>query len=406
MGSLGGFGLPTLVLRKVAVLTASGQTKRAQQFWQQSLLTAATISGTLALLAHLFRNSLAQILLNDSSLGYIVSFATWSAVPFVLIALLAMTLNAQKHPNIGLSLQFGLVPAFLLVCTGYFHFAGKPLSVTSVLIAYALSLVLTAVLAAIVVQYTSASRKPANASATNGLAQNWPTNSSAFLAGKVWAKAKSYFGTTPQLQKVMPQAFRFWLIGLLGQAMGNAPFVLLPYFSTQEQIGLFGVAHRLISLAVPILLAISSIYAPLFASAYAQRNGTSLRSLLRQTQLYSIAAYLPLLIVFLSRSNWVLGFFGDQFMAARPYLLILAFGQLVNSAAGLVTFFNLMTENEQFEVKASAVALTSTVTFSAVIAQAYGAMGVAVAVAFSLALKNTLSYIKALRTIEALGGSR
>jgi O-antigen/teichoic acid export membrane protein len=373
IGIVGSFGLPTLTLRTTAVFSANEDFETARWFWRRSVFIAIVITGGIAAAVFVVRDSITALFAHDSTSSNLVTFVALAAIPFAVLSLCAAALKAQRRPQLGLLLEFAFAPALLLLFTLFVHFCEFSLQASSVLAVHVSALFLAAVVTVIVVYRSFSS-----------------------------ASGKSGRDDIFRFRHLVPQAFRYWLINLLTLFTGNLPFMLLPLFSTETEIGLYGVANRLISLATLILLALSSIYSPLFASAYAEKNAGSLRVLLRQTQVYSLLAYTPLWLLFFFKSDWVLGLFGNEFVVARPYLLALGFGQLVNSATGLVTFFNLMTENEKFEIKASVIALMIAASLSLTLIKNNGAVAMAVAMATALALKNILSFIRARQTLKVL----
>jgi O-antigen/teichoic acid export membrane protein len=151
-----------------------------------------------------------------------------------------------------------------------------------------------------------------------------------------------------------------------------------------------------------ILIALSSIYSPLYASAFAKRNVKSLGKLFKQSQTFSLLGYLPIFLAFLLFGQWFLGLSGQEFKAGYLLLVILCLGQLVNAATGLSTHLNYMSHREAFETMTNIIMVIFLLIAGILCAYFYGVIGVAIATSAAVALKNILSYLQARRVI---GGS-
>ncbi len=376
-GAVEGVGLPTLSLRRLSSSIAKGNHDEAHLFLKRAVSLSLVVTISVGLLAVLLNVHLAKLFFSDPTLSYIITFVAWSAIPFVLLGLMSSALRAYKFPTLSMFLQFALVPAALLIYAGYAFWVNIGLKPADIFSGYAIFLSLSALAALYIIFYSFKRNK----------AKEGGPSPKLFTERKV---------------NIFPEANRFWIIALLTQGTANLPFILLPYFGSQAEIGLYGVASRLVSLATLILIALSSVYAPLFAEAFSLKQSDKLKTLLKQTQIYSLLAYLPMLVIFLAGSNWVLKFFGEEFVAAKQFLWILAIGQFINSATGLVTYFNLMTDEEKFETNVGGLILIFSAIFSIIAGSIFGVLGIAFAVTISNSLKNIISYLKSSYTLKIM----
>lgn len=373
--SVTGFGLPVLAIRRLGSLLTKKQIGAARNFWRRSMLFSFAVTSILAVVLYVFHIPLARLLFGDESLAYVIRLVALSSIPFTLLSLATAVLKAQMRPILSTALQFAVVPILLVTYSAILLLTQSSVSVIRILTVYMIALVI-ALIASIVVVHQEFIKDIYHSASQSLRSSAKPTN--------------------------LSQVLEFWLITLLMTAVTNLPFLLLPHFSTSEEIGLFGVANRLVGLAGLILLALSTVYSPLFVEAKERRDSVRLKKLLRQTQLYSLGAYLPVLILFIFKSDWLLALFGAEFIEARDFLYILAIGQLVNSATGIVSYFNLMTGDQKFELKVTVFSLIIAVALSVTLGIEFGAIGVAVAVAVSLAGKNILSYLKSQSSLKSL----
>jgi O-antigen/teichoic acid export membrane protein len=167
-------------------------------------------------------------------------------------------------------------------------------------------------------------------------------------------------------------------------------------------IGFFGVSYRLVALAETILAALASLFAPKFASHYAQQNPVALMRELRISQLYSFVAYLPFFLVFTLMSEPVLNLFGPGFKDAHTVLWIMAIGQLFNSATGLPGHLLNMVGKEVWGLWITVLSVGIMTILTVVLGSISGIVGVAWGYAIVVSGRNLISYILARRTIKLM----
>ena len=122
--------------------------------------------------------------------------------------------------------------------------------------------------------------------------------------------------------------------------------------------------------------------------------------LTRTLKLASLMIFLPSLLAFVVCvlfAEQVLGLFGGGFSEARPQLLILAVGQLANSAAGCVGLVLMMTGLERKNAEVLVTTSLATVAAMAVLTPLYGTLGTAAAVCGGQLLANARVWLVARR---------
>ena len=119
----------------------------------------------------------------------------------------------------------------------------------------------------------------------------------------------------------------------------NAPLALAPLFLDDAGAGRLGLALRVAGFATTIVVALAAHFSPLFARA---QTRTELLSYRRQSQLASLALYLPVLVAALLLPTEWLRLLGDDFAQVKELIAILAAGYLLTAATGLVPQLLLM----------------------------------------------------------------
>jgi O-antigen/teichoic acid export membrane protein len=206
------------------------------------------------------------------------------------------------------------------------------------------------------------------------------------------------FPEIPGLSNLGP----FWGNFLLVMAFINAPMVMLPLLASEQEIGQFSIAYRLIMIMVNLLGVLAAIFGPKFARAAADGDYVKLSRLVNKSSLFSLAVYIPVATLLAIFPTQILSFFGDGFEGGANNLLIMLLGQSIYASTGLVGMCLAMSGKAALEFRLSLVGVTVMYGTIWILGNAYGATGVAVGFAFSLALKNLLSWVFVRRTISTL----
>ncbi len=358
LGTVASLGLPLYTLRGVSSLLAQGRSSRARALTLSALKTVISAGFLLAFLTVIVSNGIAEPLLGSRSYSFVLRVAGFAAAGLAALRVLAEALKAQGKANLGLSVEFNAPPCTLLLLVAVVAFAGYSLTSNMAALLHGLGI--------------------------------------AFVALATYAFFIHQWGYQPGTGDPLgPLPLRpliaLWGISLLNTAIAASPYLVLPQFASPEEIGQFGVAHRLIALSATILFALASIFGPKFAQQHAMNHQASLKRSFRLSQVYSLTSYLPFLLAFTVFADEVLSIFGPEFPEARQLLWVLAFGRLIHSAAGLTEYVLNMTGREMWELLSAFVSVVSFLIASVPLGSAYGALGVAWAYAAAFAIRSVFS---------------
>ena len=315
LSALEGLGLPALTLRTVATGTPP-HGAASRRFVRAALRIGLWSSAALGALLVLGLRPLASRLLHDAASAFIVPFAALTALLFLRTRIQAAALKACNRREAAIALETTALPALVAAGVGAAALAGLQLSAEGAIRIHVVAALVVMVAAHLLWSRVSHGEAPFTP----------PTRSE-----------------RPEVRTLLP----LWGSNLLGATMANLPFIILPHVAAASDIGRFAIAARLVGFATVILQALSSYFSPRFARARVRRDPQDLARELRASQLYSTASYLPLLIGFGLFPDPILGLFGPEFVAARGLLRILAVGQAVNAATGLVGPFLIMVGRER-----------------------------------------------------------
>lgn len=155
-----------------------------------------------------------------------------------------------------------------------------------------------------------------------------------------------------------------------------------------SELGLFKSAERAALLISFVMMVINSVFPPRFSSLFYQGEILALGRLARQGALIGILLASPILIVYLIMPQWVLSLFGSEFAKGGHLLQIISIAQLINVAAGSVTYLLAMTGNEKLLRNISLICSGLGIVLFLVFIPFFNTIGAALALASVLVLQS------------------
>ncbi|MCF8003313.1 MAG: hypothetical protein K9L32_03745 [Chromatiaceae bacterium] len=379
-----GIGMPVYALRTVAALKAQGQGGAAGAFVGRALGLVLVIGAALMLPAWLLAAPMAALVADDADLAPALKIAAAGALLFAGMRILAEVLKGVGATQRALLAESAIIPAVVLALLPLLV-AQELLNNEHVLWLHLLSVAVALTLA---LAFWLAAKPRADL-------QHRPKQTP--LAGQV---------DQARVPPVVSSALLpLWGGTLLNMAYVSLPILMLPHFATVDELGQFGAAFRLINLVTVVLVTLAAIVGPQFAAAYALKDAKALRRLLKRSQQLSLLLYGPAFIAFTVFAAQVLGLFGDEFREAALLLTIMALGQLVNAATGLVGYLLNMMHRERTEFMILLITAGLMTIGMWIGGSQAGMLGVTLAYSGGLMLKNLLSLWFSLRALRELDSS-
>lgn len=371
-GEVAARGLPTRAMRDSAVDFANGNITGLRQRLRQC---ARAIAGSWIATVALIAAGLAGLYTlgidagDSTSLLYTFGAAVIAAPLFALLRLTAETLKAMDAATPAILVESLVLPTVLLGGCALLWFNGQPMT-TSALLAAGVAgyLAAPAAMAALIRR-----RAQQTKDAPNPVAARGPIDSK---DGNV-----------------------LWATSLLSVAFLHLPFMVLPFFATAADIGVYAVANKLMGIVTMLLLLLAAVFGPAFARSAAQGGG-NLKHLLQRSQLYSCIVYLPLAAALVIAHPLLAPLFNVSTQELQLMLLILGVGHLVNAATGLSGVMLNMAGAARLELAATAGATTIALVASPFVGATQGHVGLAVLFSVAIATKNLLSFGLATRYLQ------
>ncbi len=180
--------------------------------------------------------------------------------------------------------------------------------------------------------------------------------------------------------------------------------LLIRAFVGPEEVALYNVAFKLSTLLNLVLVAANSVSAPLFSSLFSEGRKKDLQNLVAKEAhliFWSSLAFFMGISLF---SDFLLGLFGTEFLAAKPILFILLLGQLFNAAAGSVTYLLNMTGNQGIVAVILGISAFLNIALNLFLIPRYGSLGAALGTGLIMAVWNVWLSLLVIRRLDIKPG--
>ena len=152
--------------------------------------------------------------------------------------------------------------------------------------------------------------------------------------------------------------------------------------------GIYSVAVKTANLTAFALAAVNAIAAPMIASLYQEGRIQDLQNMVKIATIWIFWISLPICLMLILGGHLFLRLFGEEFMAARLSLAILAVGQLFNAMCGSVGNLMIMTGYQNESAKVIAYAAILNLVLNGSLIPLFGIYGAAISTAVSTILWN------------------
>lgn len=176
--------------------------------------------------------------------------------------------------------------------------------------------------------------------------------------------------------------------------------LLLGYFRTSDEVGLYSVAVRLITVAAIMLNSFNTMFAPVISDLHVRGMSAELEQLFKRVTRWIVTLSLPIFLPLLLFGPQVLLIFGEKFTVVSVSLAVLTLGQLVNVATGPVGGMICMCGRPKLETLNSVFAWILSIGLCVLLIPRYGILGAAIANASANILANIVRAVE----VQALFG--
>lgn len=184
--------------------------------------------------------------------------------------------------------------------------------------------------------------------------------------------------------------------GLFMYLLNYTNVILLGIMTNDEQVGIYNIAYKIGSVGFLVIVSVSTIITPKTAELYGQGNISQLKKLTHNSTRLIAVLSLPIVLMLILFSNYILSFWGTEVVVGSTTLIIVSIGVLFSAIAGNVDQILNMTENQHILRNITIFSFFVNLILSYVLIPNYGIEGAAIASLITNVLINILClyYIK------------
>jgi len=123
--------------------------------------------------------------------------------------------------------------------------------------------------------------------------------------------------------------------------------LMLGSFSTEENVGIYNAAFKVGMIVYIIIISMSIVIGPKVTEAYESKNFSELKKIIQKaTQLITFVT-LPIVLLIIIFSEYLLSYFGNAFIAGKTVLIIIAISTFISAVCGNVDLILNLTNNKK-----------------------------------------------------------
>jgi O-antigen/teichoic acid export membrane protein len=209
-----------------------------------------------------------------------------------------------------------------------------------------------------------------------------------FLFNKNFPKSAAHnFSSTEILRASYPMA----LSAISYFLMQSTDVLFISAYDTFESVAYYSIAVKLATVTALALISVNIVIAPKIASIYNDKNFYQLKLILKKATRMNVVISLPIIIILLFFSEYVLSTFGSNYILAKNALWILLIAQFFNSITGPSTLYLNMTGRQKKLNVILVISLLINVVLNIILVPDFGMLGAAISTTTSFVISKILA---------------
>lgn len=188
-------------------------------------------------------------------------------------------------------------------------------------------------------------------------------------------KAKNPFITT---KVILKKSLPMMLSGIFLVLLNWTDILMLGYYETDSQIGIYNLAFKLGYLALFFVVSMNAIIMPKVSEYFQKNEMKEMKILINKATQVVILLTIPLAMILIIFNNYILSFFGEGFVLGKTTLILVTLGALYNAMTGNVDQILNMTNNEKIVRNVFIVGFIINVILNLLLIPRYGIEGAAI----------------------------
>jgi len=197
-----------------------------------------------------------------------------------------------------------------------------------------------------------------------------------------------------ETHKIISFSWPLFFVDSLKLILAWIPTLILGYFKTLTDVGLFSAAYRTVLVGQLVVYSFNSIFAPIISDLYNRKMIRALENLFKIVAKWIFSLSLPVFIFMIFYSKEILNVFGEEFTAGNVCLIILAISYLINAGVGPSAYLIMMAGQSKISFANTIFIFTMNITLSLFLIPKYGIIGAAFATGISTCTLNIIRLIE------------
>lgn len=173
--------------------------------------------------------------------------------------------------------------------------------------------------------------------------------------------------------------------------MQSTDVIFISAYDTFDSVAYYSIAVKLASVTALALISVNIVIAPKIATIYNDKNFYELKSILKKATRINVVISLPIIIVLLCFSEYILSTFGINYILAKSALWVLLIAQFFNSVTGPSALYLNMTGRQKKLNVILLISLLINIVLNIILVPAYGMLGAAISTTASFIISKILA---------------
>lgn len=173
--------------------------------------------------------------------------------------------------------------------------------------------------------------------------------------------------------------------------MQSTDVLFISAYDTFDSVAYYSIAVKLASVTALALISVNIVIAPKIATIYNDKNFYELKSILKKATRINVVISLPIIIVLLCFSEYILSTFGINYVLAKSALWVLLIAQFFNSVTGPSALYLNMTGRQKKLNVILLISLLINIVLNIILVPAYGMLGAAISTTASFIISKILA---------------
>jgi O-antigen/teichoic acid export membrane protein len=188
-----------------------------------------------------------------------------------------------------------------------------------------------------------------------------------------------------------------WVASLFTIIMDQGGQFLVGVFAEPQESALFGVAVRIATIVSFVVMSFNNALAPKYAQLYSAGELDSLKSLYIKETLLRATMIMPMFVGIIIFSADILAIFGHDYVLAKPVLIWLIIGKMVNTLVGPTGMLLMMSDQHKVQRNILFIAASVLIAACCYLIPINGAVGAAQAACLAVIINNMLGLVKLMQ---------